>query len=780
MGCGGSVNKYAPESSPQEKEILSFLSKVPLFRQLPEDQLPLLAQACEIRDYMPKQVVIKQGDIGKEFFIIRCGEASVHIADPAVGDGTVVSLKSTATSANLKKGDYFGEKALVHDVPRSASIIAETILSTLEITRVKFRELGLNEKFHFNRRNKAVGTKAQRAKPKEPTKKSAAERLFVTQALKQNENLQVMVSLDTERLNHMIETCWKETIQPGKTVISEDDATADYFYVVQDGMFKVTVKGKDGEIEPKSVKTLGPGSSFGEMALLCMAPRSATVTATTEAIIWVFDRDNFRNILMKNTHAQIKLQMDYLDNVEILKCLLPSERRSVAEAFLELHYERGECIIEQGQVGTAFYVLFEGEVSVIQDGNEINTLVGSMEDKKAPFFGEMALLNDEPRTATVKVVSSVAKVLVLDRESFDMLLGPLEDLIKESQTEHGREGKDTMTRKSSKAASKAKAKTPIFRDELTHIGLLGCGGFGTVDFYEHSKTQQLYALKSMSKGYIVQTEMQGCVMNEKEILWMCDSPFIIRLYATYNTPQNLQLLLEVAHGGDLHIAYQRKGLYGSKTHAVFYTAGVACAFQHLHGLKVVYRDLKPENVLVNADGHVKLTDMGLAKVCLGKTYTVCGTPDYFAPEMIKQSGHSFSLDWWTLGVFLFELLAGDPPFEAPDPMQVYRNVCQGIGKIQFPPSCMSAASSLIRGLLVEEPLKRLPMLSGGMANLERHDFYAGLKWDDFRALRVDPPYKPTLSGPKDRRNFRANPNDAPPQVDYKDDGSGWDLDFVCQ
>mmetsp|Transcript_42265 Transcript_42265/g.95964 ORF Transcript_42265/g.95964 Transcript_42265/m.95964 type:complete len:167 (+) Transcript_42265:1-501(+) len=166
MGCGGSVNKYAPESSPQEKEILSFLSKVPLFRQLPEDQLPLLAQACEIRDYMPKQVVIKQGDIGKEFFIIRCGEASVHIADPAVGDGTVVSLKSTATSANLKKGDYFGEKALVHDVPRSASIIAETILSTLEITRVKFRELGLNEKFHFNRRNKAVGTKAQRAKPK--------------------------------------------------------------------------------------------------------------------------------------------------------------------------------------------------------------------------------------------------------------------------------------------------------------------------------------------------------------------------------------------------------------------------------------------------------------------------------------------------------------------------------------------------------------------------------------------------------------------------------------
>jgi len=704
----------------------------------------------------------------------------VHIEDSADREGGAMGkTRSTASGSNLKAGDYFGEKALVYDLPRSATIKAETDLMTLRITRDKFREMGLNEKFHFHRR-KAVGRKVQKTKPKEPTKKSAAERLFITTALKHNENLQVMVSLGTERVNQMVDICWKESIAPGKKVISEDDAEADSFYVIQDGQFQVTVKDKGGGEKRRSVKTLGPGGSFGEMAMLCLAPRSATVTATTDSLVWAFDRDHFKNILMKNTHSQIKQQMEYLDSVDLLKCLLPSERRAVAEAFLELHYERGESVIVQGQVGTAFYVLFEGEVSVVKDGQEINRMSGSREAKTTSFFGEMALLNNEPRTATVKVLSDVAKVLVLDRECFDMLLGPLEDLIKEAQSSAGRLCRDHTMRVASKQAmaAKAKPKASIFRDEIEHVGLLGCGGFGTVDLYEHK--QQLYALKSMSKGFIVQSGMQTCIMNEKDILWMCDSPFIIRLYATFNTPESLQLLLELAMGGDLHVAYQRKGLYGSKTHAVFYTAGVACAFQHLHGLKVVYRDLKPENVLVNAAGHVKLTDLGLAKVCLGKTYTVCGTPDYFAPEMLKQTGHSFSLDWWTLGIFLFELLAGDPPFEASDPMQIYRNICQGIEIVQFPPGCMSSAQGLIRGLLVEEPLKRLPVLTGGIGNLEGHAFYKGLDWDDFRALKVETPYKPTLHGPKDRRNFRANPSDAPPQVKYTDDGSGWDVDFATQ
>lgn len=756
------MNKY---KASDREEVLAFLSKVPLFRQLPEEEYPLLAEACEPRAFKPGEVVIRQGDIGKEFFVIRSGEASVHIADEDQPDAVEVRKGS-----NLKPGDYFGEKALVHDVPRTATIVAETALSTLRITRDKFRELGLNERLHFRRR-KGVAKTAQKTKAKEPPKKSAADRLFIGSAVKQNQNLQVMVLLDEERVAAMVEVCWKESVAKGTKLISEDDARADYFYVVQSGGFEVTVSG-----EPGKCKKIGPGSSFGEVALLCLAPRSATVTAVEDAVVWVFDRDNFKQILMQNSAAQTQLQMGYLEGVEMLQYLLPNERRAIAEAFLELHYAKDEVIFEQGQQATAFYVLIEGTVSLVRDGAEINCLSGSTEQRTTAFFGEQSLLSNDPRIATAKVVSEIAKVLVLDREAFEVLLGPLEDIIREAKSATGRVDGGRISRNVS--LTPPVKREPIYRDELQICGMLGAGGFGTVDLYEHTKTHKFYALKSMSKGYILEAGMKECVMSEKEILWSCNSDFIIHLYAAYNMAESLQLLMEVALGGDLHVLYQRRGFYGSKAHAAFYSAGVTCAFVHLHRRKVVYRDLKPENVLINETGHVKLTDMGLAKVCLGKTYTVCGTPDYFAPEMLRQSGHSFALDWWTLGIFIYELLAGDPPFEAPDPMSIYRNISQGINKVRFPPSCGPPASGLVKRLLVDDPAGRIAMQPGGVANLEKHAFYGGMDWDAFRELKVEPPYRPKLSSPKDRRNFRANPKDAPPIVPYKDDGSGWDRDFA--
>lgn len=267
-------------------------------------------------------------------------------------------------------------------------------------------------------------------------------------------------------------------------------------------------------------------------------------------------------------------------------------------------------------------------------------------------------------------------------------------------------------------------------------------------------------------------------MSEKNIQLMCDSDFIVKLFETYNGEQSLYFLLELALGGELYATYSKKGFHGSEKHAKYYTAGTVYAFDHMHEKKIVYRDLKPENLLLTDTGFIKITDMGLAKVVVGKTYTTCGTPDYFAPELIASVGHTHAVDWWALGILTFELMAGHPPFESAAPMQIYSKVTKGINKVVFPAKLKGACEDLVKGLCKKEPQDRIPMKKGGIANIQKAAWYSGFDWNTFKDLKMDSPYKPKVKSKKDIANFSARKEDMPPQVKYKDDGTGWDKDFA--
>jgi cGMP-dependent protein kinase len=367
----------------------------------------------------------------------------------------------------------------------------------------------------------------------------------------------------------------------------------------------------------------------------------------------------------------------------------------------------------------------------------------------------------------------------MDKASFDMLLGPLDLYIKRSAA-----GTSTRKSDSPKMLKKLKSKElpertgpRISRADLKTIGLLGCGGFGAVSLVQHKTTKEIYAYKEMHKGHIVQTKMQKSVFRERDIQLACDSVFIVKLYETFNTSTHLGFLLEVCSGGELYDTYHRKGLHGSMKHAKFYAASVMYAFDHMHERKILYRDLKPENLLFTKGGFLKITDMGLAKVSPGPTHTMCGTPDYLAPEVISGAGHNIGVDWWTLGILTYEFIIGRAPFYAPSPMVIYKNVGKGIDKVSFPSKHGVDWADFVKSLCKEDPADRAPMRKGGSDNLRKSGWYKGF---DFKALvqqTATPPYKPAIKSTTDRGCFFPQESDRPPQPKYVDDGSGWDKGF---
>mmetsp|Transcript_29925 Transcript_29925/g.75371 ORF Transcript_29925/g.75371 Transcript_29925/m.75371 type:complete len:821 (+) Transcript_29925:91-2553(+) len=783
------VKKEAKEQNKEYQERMVFLSNVSLFKRIPKDQHPLLAAAVTVQEFSAGDAVIKQGDIGAEFFVIKSGEASVTVSK---GSDPPVKV------ASLKAMDYFGENALLKDEPRTATISADGPLVALKITREKFQQLGLNDKVQFANRKAVGGGNKRELEKKEPTPKTDDDRSFIAEALRRNQNLQTMVSLDDERINAMIDVAWKENVPSGTEVIKEGDLVADYFYVVQEGSFEIFVSSdhEDGENagaqsaekalksgEAAYVSTVSPGGSFGELALLYLVPRAATVKAVAESLVWVIDRANFKEILMKVSEEKINEYVNYLSRVDILMPLLAEEKRAVAKALVEMHFAHEEVILQQGELGNTFYILYEGEVAVFKDNEEQTRLQASQSVGTASFFGERALLHEAPRAATVVVMSETAKALALDRDAFQMLLGPLADIIEKHEKAEGggRRPSQIKGRMNGVAPTTAanEERERIMKKDLKRVGLLGCGGFGAVELWEHKVTGNTYALKGLSKGYVVKTGMQESVMNEKNILLMTNSFFIIKLYETYNGSQTLYFLLEPALGGELYATYNRKGFHGSEKHAKYYIAGTVFAFEHCHERRIIYRDLKPENLLLTEAGHIKLTDMGLAKFVIGKTYTTCGTPDYFAPEIIASTGHTNAVDWWMLGILLFELLSGHPPFESAYPMQIYSKVMKGINKVPFPAKCQGPVEVLIKGLLKKEPSERLPMRpNGGTKNLKTTKWYSDFDWTQMEKGTLEPPYKPVVKAKTDIANFSARKEDMPKHIEYKDDGSGWDKDFA--
>jgi len=630
---------------------------------------------------------------------------------------------------------------------------------------------------------------------------------------------------------------------PGNCNIIEQDTLGDNFYVLSRGRVTISVKSE-------FVEEVGPGGSFGELALLYECPRAATVRSIEPCLLWAVDRNYFKRFIVTAVDSAHGEMVKFLrDRVNVLSNLDDGQLAMIATLLVPASFEAGTKILSEGDPGTTFYIIREGEVAVTRRGMAENLAnLGAGE-----YFGETALMTMAPRTSSVTATSEVL-CMVLDHTSFAEHFGSLKALLQRQQIArvlseiktykslptpviqrvlnafqhlHSESGSivveegnpwpyfciilegtvqvcnstrglrgemgpgkwfgDFKTPRAM-ATIKCKNNTIIARlsmesfqtanmkhvrrgvssmavnlgrmqsidwEDLQMYNTLGVGTFSKVKLTKYTcpRSQEIFwfAMKCVDKRTVVQHGAEQQIMNELHLIQQLNHPLIIGLSATFKDQDKLYLLTELVQGGEFFNYIANKGVLRNEE-AQFYGANVLLAIEHMHNNNIIYRDLKPENIVMATNGYLKLVDLGFAKKMDNHmTYTVCGTPDYIAPEIVASKGHNKAVDYWSLGVLIYEMLTGLTPYYDPNGnvFQIYERIINE--RLQFPPEpkLSGEVKALISSLLFVNPSRRLGSFKGGALDVKDHSWFrSSIDFLQLEARQIKAPYKPPSKRPE--------------------------------
>jgi len=662
----------------------------------------------------------------------------------------------------------------------------------------------------------------------------------------------IFASLSGKERRLLIDAMVMDTV-PAGTVIIKQGETGDFFYVVDEGHVSFAVDGNH-------VGACGRGGSFGELALLYNCPRAATCLANTTCRLWKVDQKTFRYMLANNNASQQKDIHDVLRKVPFLSELGESDLGRISDALTSVTFPEGERLINKGDVGEVFYILREGKVKVhdigFGDSQYVDQIIGP-----GDWFGERALLTGDARSANITAVTNCT-TLCLSRETFEMVLGPLSNLIDRAAKKRTLEGVPVfahsefqpfeMTRLTELlteqhftagttlaeegklyepnlyiiregrivvSSSKGQVNTLMDADyfgalwlkeplgspspvtvkieadtecgvltrediegvignikrlgkplsmsgaslnkhirlkDLVKFRILGVGTFGKVWLVSHKKTGIPYALKQLSKREIIGHHQVEGVLREKNIMANMQHPFVVDLVATFQDERHLFMLIALVQGGELFSVIHtetRDGIPNGNSR--FYAACILESLSHLHRRGIAYRDLKPENILIDAKGYCVLVDLGFAKIVSDKTYTLCGTPEYLAPEIILSKGHDSGVDYWAFGVLIYEMLVGRSPFYSygTDQVSLFKRIVQV--KYAFPPGGMvtEPAQDLIQRLIVRRQANRFGCLARKDMDVRDHYWFNVIDVDKLLRKKIPAPWVPKIKDALDASHF---------------------------
>ena len=587
------------KTSKQKNFLESALSKnFFMYDELSKESQVDMVNAMQLRKISANTVLINQGEQGDNMYVVASGTFTVHVNSSHVKDVGV--------------SDVIGELALIYQAPRAATVMCGSQNGSVwALDRKVFRNL-------------IAQVAAQAAGEK-------AEMLS---------KVSLLESLGPVKREALADALVPMHFNLGERIIQQGDK-GDVFYIIQNGSVVCTEQeGKSGDL------ILQAGDYFGERALLTNEARARSVDAREATTCLALGRKEFEEILGPlNDALKHQVGLRILQTLDIFpKNMAASVRDNICEAFQERDFKRGDTIIKQGEEGSSFFVVREGQTKVSQDGQ----VVGA--HKSGDFFGEASLLRSEPRSATVVATSEKVSLFELGKNDFDRLLGPMRKSIEKTAKER---------------AAISELKTIKF-EELKYMRMLGQGTFGLVKHmaYKSNKTGKttFFALKCMQKQQIVDFKLARNVLYEKQMMVESDHPFVLKLYRTYQDRDSLMMLLEIVPGGELFGYLQTVGGSVPTNHARFISLCVVAVFDYIHSKGICYRDLKPENLMIAEDGYIKMVDFGFAKVVKDKTFTLCGTPEYMAPEIILRRGHGKGVDYWAVGILIYECETGITPY----------------------------------------------------------------------------------------------------------------------
>jgi len=702
-------SKKYPKTAAERMLILGALSNNFVFSHMVEESLANIVLHLEPLEVFAQTDVVVEGDSADYFYIIKDGNFSVLVQSKHVG--------------TLRTGNSFGETGLLYDNLRNATIRADGDATVWRLDRDTFRQ--------------------------QLAKMHVAQSSGTANSLK---SARILKGLSDEKVEELSNVAVRIEHKSGQVIMSKGEK-GDLGYFIMDGEVLVTDL-PDGIPD----YTLGFGEHFGIHGLFSDEVRSATVVADTDCIVSAVSAEDVGGLLADikeltiRDHELRKLKSIPLFSefsIEMLDVLLSATQTKT--------FKNGETIIKQGDVGTTFYLIHSGSCAVVlvdDDGNR--TDVKQLTD--LGYFGEMALLTDSPRNADV-VARSDCTLYEVKQATFKRIFGSSANFSRQlNEIVKGR-GKALLLSKN--------PPEKIKREELKVVKLLGMGTFGIVHLVEDQNNKLQYALKAMSIKFIEEHKQELNIVGEKVAMFTCDHPFILNMYASFRDKHNILLLLEYCSGGEMfNVIHNDERNCLPEPEAKFYSACMILGMEHLALLSMAYRDMKPENTLVDQDGYCKLIDLGFAKVIKGRTFTFCGTPEYMAPEIIVGSGHNRGVDYFALGVFIYEMIAGQTPFFDFNTDTIMRKIVKG--KYRFGPKFEDPLKSFIEKLMNPDPSKRLGMLKGGVADLISDPWFKDIDFDELSQKKIEAPWIP--------------PEDKPPSddEDVPTEGHPPDEDYVVK
>ncbi|XP_067406606.1 cGMP-dependent protein kinase 1-like isoform X2 [Emydura macquarii macquarii] len=597
--------------------------------------------------------------------------------------------------------------------------------------------------------------------------KSPRDCSLIAGAVERNDFLRRLGEGQTDAMVQSFSPAWHG---PGHTVLAEG-TDGDAMYIVAEGELSVTQRGCH-------LRTLLPGDVFGELAILYNCQRTATVTALTQVRLWAIDRQTYRTIITSQAKCRRAEILDSLREASWLQGLADAQLSKLLDSMEECTFAPDEVIVREGDEGKNFYIILTGEVQVSRSRGGQEELIRVL--RAGQHFGELSLLRNICRTATCRAQGQVTCITVT-KEDFQEI-SPFCPVLRQLSEPDVAAPEGTSLPEPGRGPCPTAAPAPLQLQDLAAVcyedgqqrGLpviLGTGGFGRVELVRGR--EQLFALKRIRKAHVVRRGQQGHVHTEKRVLERSRCPFVVRLFGTFRDSRYVYMLLEFCEGGELWTKLREVRCFEEPV-AVFCAACVVEALDYLHSNGIIYRDLKPENLMLDKQGYVKLVDFGFAKeLARGeKTYSFCGTPEYLAPEILRHQGHDFAVDFWMMGVLVFEMLVGRPLFHSAEPQKIYSKILDGV--FSFPAHLSEAACSLVSKLCRRRPGQRLGNTSSGIHGIRRHRWFGAVKWKQLALRRIQAPTLALMKQGLPYANFKRFSVDWTPA---EEEFSGWDEDF---